>query len=76
MADVYEIQPNTDPSTMTPADVMADYLGGLIDEECYAEHEGYSLHISGLSQGTADRLERLLLERGCRRPCARARRHA
>lgn len=41
------------------------------DEGC-AESVGYGLHIDGLSQGTADRLERLLLEAGCRRPYARA----
>lgn len=41
------------------------------DEGC-AESVGYGLQIAGLSQGTADRLERLLLAAGCRRPHARA----
>lgn len=41
------------------------------DEQC-AESVGYTLHLSGLSQGTADRLERLFIDAGCRRPYARA----
>ncbi len=41
------------------------------DESC-AETVGYRLQIEGLSQGTADRLERALLNAGCRRPFARA----
>lgn len=42
-------------------------------EDCgRAESVGYGMRITGLSQGTADRLERLLLEAGCRRPYARA----
>lgn len=42
------------------------------EDESSAESVGYGMRITGLSQGTADRLERLLLERGCRRPYARA----
>lgn len=42
------------------------------EDEQDSESVGYSLHVDGLSQGTADRLERLLLEAGCRRPFARA----
>ena len=41
------------------------------DEQC-EESVGYTLHVDGLSQGTADRLERLFLAAGCRRPYARA----
>lgn len=41
------------------------------DESC-AESVGYGLRIDGVSQGTADRIERLLIEAGCRRPYARA----
>jgi hypothetical protein len=41
------------------------------DEGC-DESVGYGLVITGLSQGTADRIERLLIEAGCRRPYARA----
>lgn len=41
------------------------------DESC-AESVGYGLRIDGVSQGTADRLERVLLNAGCRRPYARA----
>jgi hypothetical protein len=42
------------------------------DDEGDAETVGYGLQIEGLSQGTADRLERVLLAAGCRRPYARA----
>jgi len=42
------------------------------EDESAAESVGYGLHVEGLSQGTADRLERLLIEAGCRRPYARA----
>lgn len=41
------------------------------DEQC-AEAVGYSLHVSGLTQGTADRLERLFHEKGARLPYARS----
>jgi hypothetical protein len=37
-----------------------------------AESVGYRLCVDGLSQGTADRLERLFLNAGVRRPYARA----
>ena len=36
------------------------------------ESVGYGLRIDGVSQGTADRIERLLIAAGCRRPYARA----
>jgi hypothetical protein len=42
------------------------------EDESRAESVGYGLRIDGVSQGTADRLERLLIEAGCRRPYARA----
>lgn len=42
------------------------------DEYNPSEAIGYSLHVSGLSQGSADRLERLFVNAGCRRPYARS----
>lgn len=42
------------------------------EDESSDESVGYGLHIDGLSQGTADRLERLLHQAGCRLPHARA----
>lgn len=42
------------------------------EDESSAESVGYGMRITGLSQGTADRLERLLIAAGCRRPYARA----
>lgn len=41
------------------------------DEQC-EETVGYDLHVSGLSEGTADRLERLFHNAGCRLPYARS----
>jgi len=41
------------------------------DEQCN-ETVGYDLHLSGLSQGTADRLEALFVRAGCRLPFARS----
>lgn len=42
------------------------------EDEATAESVGYSLHIHGLSKGSAERLERLFIDAGCRRPYARA----
>lgn len=42
------------------------------DEYNPSDAIGYGLQVTGLSQGTADRLERALLNAGCRRPYARA----
>jgi hypothetical protein len=43
-----------------------------VEDECRSESVGYSLHIHGLSKGSAERLERLFIDAGCRRPYARA----
>ncbi len=42
------------------------------EDESSEETVAYGLQIEGLSQGSADRLERALLAAGCRRPYARA----
>lgn len=42
------------------------------EDESSDETVAYGLQITGLSQVTADRIERLLIAAGCRRPYARA----
>jgi hypothetical protein len=42
------------------------------EDEATAESVGYSLRVAGLSKGSAERLERLFIDAGCRRPHARA----
>lgn len=43
-----------------------------VEDERRSESVGYSLRVTGLSKGSAERLERLFIDAGCRRPYARA----